>query len=188
MAIKLTEISKQETDTTQQRPGTPAQDQQATDRDPSTSAQESNHSSPISASNHHTTHSTPRKSTNPSSPENDSASPPFWPISPSAKRIRSKPSSPAPASPSPLQRRSTTTPQPASPRLSRVQPSRRATAMASTPNKTPTSATKYHSSPAARSLRSISATQSPTRKSQQQQKRHSVHSQGSPKRDGGKMG
>ncbi|KAH0287668.1 hypothetical protein KCU62_g5765, partial [Aureobasidium sp. EXF-3399] len=183
---------KQETETTQQSPGTPTQDQEATHQDPGTSARNSNCSSPTSASTRQTAQCTPiPKSTSPSSPgASDPASPPFWPISPVAKRVRSKPSTPNPSLPSPLQRRSTTTPQPTSPQLSRVQPSRRAIAMTNTQYKSPSSATKYHSSPAARSLRSISAAQSPTRRSQQQQqqKRLSAQSQGSPKRDSGKTG
>ncbi|KAI5243940.1 hypothetical protein E4T43_04002 [Aureobasidium subglaciale] len=128
-----------------------------------------------------------------------SVSPPFWPISPVPKRLRSNTNSSSP----PLLHRRATTSQSLSPGLPRVQAPRRSSAQVhSLPSKSPV--TKNHSSPAARSLRSITAAASPRveykktvvkspkqgKESQspggQKQKRLSSHSQGSPKRDGGR--
>ncbi|KAI5205073.1 hypothetical protein E4T39_03220 [Aureobasidium subglaciale] len=85
-----------------------------------------------------------------------SVSPPFWPISPVPKRLRSNANSPGP----PLLHRRATTSQSLSPGLPRVQAPRRSSAQVhSLPNKSPV--TKNHSSPAARSLRTISTAASP---------------------------
>ncbi|KAG9557047.1 hypothetical protein KCU71_g11032, partial [Aureobasidium melanogenum] len=199
---------------TQPGPNTPERDLgtfddelRAPHRNPGTSQEkeEANDQDSIKSQNYTTTQTTPiPKSTSPSSAE--AASPPFWPTSPLSKRLRPNTSSPSP-SPPVLQRRSTTTSQPSSPQVSRVQPARRASAQTHTQQyKSPSS--KYHSSPAARSLRSISAAQSPrieAKKSdlqtegqtkdgqspvrkKQHQKRLSSRSQGSPKSDRGKMG
>ncbi|KAG9601384.1 hypothetical protein KCU77_g6006, partial [Aureobasidium melanogenum] len=203
---------KREGDTSQQGPDTPERDPGTLDDEPQAPHQhpdtspEANDQDSIKSQNYTTTTQTTPipKSTSPSSAE--AASPPFWPISPLSKRLRPKTSSPSP-SPPVLQRRSTTTSQPSSPQVSRVQPARRASAQVHTQqHKSPSS--KYHSSPAARSLRSISAAQSPrieTKKSgglqsegqakegqspvrEQHQKRLSSRSQGSPKSDRRKKG
>ncbi|KAG9962462.1 hypothetical protein KCU61_g4502, partial [Aureobasidium melanogenum] len=203
---------KREVDATQQGPDTPERDlgtldhdPQAPHRNPGTSQEEeTNDQDSLKSQNYTTTQTTPiPKSTSPSSAE--AASPPFWPTSPLSKRLRPQTSSPSPSPPL-LQRRSTTTSQPSSPQVSRVQPARRASAQVHTQQyKSPSG--KYHSSQAARSLRSISAAQSPrieTKKSglqsegqakesqspsrKQQQRRHSSRSQGLPESDRGKMG
>lgn len=171
-------------DTPERASGTLEHDPQAPNRSPGTSQDST------------TIQTTPiPESTSPSTAE--AASPPFWPISPSplSKRLRPKMSS---ASPSPpvLQRRATTTSQASSPQVSRVQlPERRASAQVQT--------SKGYSSPAARSLRSISAAQSPRVEAEkfegegkegqshgkkQQQKCLSSRSKGSPKSDRRKMG
>ncbi|KAG9669167.1 hypothetical protein KCU99_g7240, partial [Aureobasidium melanogenum] len=196
--------------TPERDPGTFDDELRAPHGNPGTSQEkeEANDQDSIKSQNYTTTTTTQTtpipKSTSPSSAE--AASPPFWPTSPLSKRLRPNTSSHSP-SPPVLQRRSTTTSQPSSPQVSRVQPARRASAQTHTQQyKSPSS--KYHSSPAARSLRSISAAQSPrieAKKSvlqsegraeeghspvrkQQQQKRLSSRSQGSPKSDRGKMG
>ncbi|KAG9830102.1 hypothetical protein KCU98_g13825, partial [Aureobasidium melanogenum] len=194
-----------------QGPGTPERDPGTLDHEPQASHRNSgtppepNDQDSIKSQNYTTTQTTPiPRSTSPSSAE--AASPPFWPVSPLSKRLRPQTSSPSP-SPPVLQRRSTTTARPSSPQVSRVQPARRASAQVHTQqHKSPSR--KYHSSPAARSLRSISAAQSPRietekavlqsegqakdgqspAKRQQQQKRLSSRSQGSPKGGRGKMG
>jgi hypothetical protein len=176
--------SKQETDATQQSPGTPDEDQEATRREPGPSDQDSD----LTTSDSTTQGTLIPKSTSPSSSEADQASPPFWPTSPLSKRLRSKPS-PAASSPS-LPRRCITS-LPSSPQVSRVQPGRRVTGNTSSTvhSQHKSSPNKLYSSPAARSLRSISAAQSPSRKEQeQQQRRVSAHSQGSPQRDEEKSG
>ncbi|KAG9698776.1 hypothetical protein KCU95_g2399, partial [Aureobasidium melanogenum] len=176
------EVSQPGPETPNRQPGTLDHDPKAPNRSPGTSQDST------------TTQTTPIPgSTSPSGAE--AASPPFWPTSPSplSKRLRPKISS---ASPSPpvLQRRATTS-QPST-QISRIQlPERRASAQVQT--------SKGYTSPAARSLRSISAAQSPrveVKKSEgegkegqspgekQQQKCLSSRSKESTKSDRGKMG
>ncbi|KEQ60356.1 uncharacterized protein M437DRAFT_86822 [Aureobasidium melanogenum CBS 110374] len=170
-------------DTPNRQPGTLDHDPKAPNRSPGTSQDST------------TTQTTPiPRSTSPSNAE--AASPPFWPTSPSplSKRLRPKP--PSIPSPSVLQRRATTTSQASSPQVSRIQLlERRASAQVQ--------ASKGYSSPAARSLRSISAAQSPrveVKRSEeegkegqspvkkQQQKRLSSRSKGPLMSDRGKNG
>lgn len=150
--------------TSDQEPGSFAHESQAFHQDPGTSQKDNNQASTKSSTNQNyttttTTQTTPiPKSSSPSSTE--PASPPFWPTSPLSKRLRPKTSSPTP-SPPVFQRRSTTC-QPPSPQVSRVQPTRRASAQVPVQQYKPPS-NNHRSSPAARSLRSISAAQSPGR-------------------------
>ncbi|KAK6004948.1 hypothetical protein QM012_007727 [Aureobasidium pullulans] len=202
----------QNTDTPEQEPGTPKVDPQASHRNPGLSQTDNDQISSNSSFDQPsiTTHTTPiPKSTSPSSTE--AVSPPFWPTSPVSKQLRLPKMSASPSSSSPpvLQRRSTTS-QPSSPQVSRVQSTRSVSTQIQTQGYKAPSSEYYSSSPAARSLRSISASQllqteteksvsqrpgqardiqSPFRKQQQQHKCVSSRtSQGSPKSERGKMG
>ncbi|KAI5251521.1 hypothetical protein E4T42_04167 [Aureobasidium subglaciale] len=185
-------------------PGTTREEQQ---RDPGTSTEDDQGSVSSAKSSReqgfhtYTTRTTTTATTPTRTPTKipTSVSPPFWPISPVPKRLRSNANSPSP----PLLQRRAATSQSLSPDLPRVQaPSRSSAQVHSLPSKSPV--TKTHSSPAARSLRSISAAasarveykktvvKSPKQGKDgrspgaQKQKRLSSHSQGSPKRNGGR--